>query len=41
MSTNRECYKKPWLVAVVAAVAAKMLAATMAVVATILVAIQC
>ena len=40
MSTNCECYKKLWLVAVVAAMVAKTLAAIMAAVATVLVAIQ-
>ena len=40
MSKNCECYKKLRLAAVVVAVAAKALAATMAVAATILVGIQ-
>ena len=40
MSTNSECYKKLQLAAVIAAMAATMLVATMAVVATMLVAIQ-
>ena len=40
MSTNCECYKKLWLVAIMAAMVATTLAATMAAVATILEAIQ-
>ena len=40
MSTNSECYKKLWLVAIMAATAATTLAATIAAVATMLTAIQ-